>query len=96
MNPPGGSQNPLAALPEPIYFAVSKWRILRFPKSLGFGIRNPQLPQPTIGGIHGDKREFVRRDKTRCPAIPRRGLEFPIGDASIGCTRGSFSLERSL
>jgi hypothetical protein len=34
-------KKPLAALPKPIDFAVSKWRILRFPERLGFGIRTP-------------------------------------------------------
>jgi hypothetical protein len=47
---------------------------------------------PNVRGFE----HFFNLDNTHYPAIPRRGLEFPVGDAPIGCTRGSFSLERSL
>ena len=36
----------------------------------------PQLPHSQQSGISWRQKEFVRRDKTRCPAMPRRGLEF--------------------
>jgi len=53
-------------LPERTYFAVSKCRILRVPKRLGFGIPTTASTQPTIGDFMATK--GIRQERQRLGA----------------------------
>ena len=83
--------------------AWAKSWILEFRNSRILEFRNHWFWNPHPGfhvannrGIDGEKREFVRETKLGARLFQEEALEFPIGDALIGCARGSFSLERNL
>jgi hypothetical protein len=72
--PPVVPKTPLVALPEPIYFAVSKMADSALSEKTWFRNPDPSFHIANNRGHSWRQKGIRQRNKTRCPPIPRRGL----------------------